>query len=95
MSVPAIEGQGEVNIEFKRFECEVKEASFRLHRQDNRDEILAAHGVPPYRVGVAETGSLGGNTARESTEIYKRSVIEPRQEMLESMINKHIFVGRV
>lgn len=90
MSVPTVEGQGEVNIEFKPLSTEVKEASFRLFRQDNRDEILAAHGVPPYRLGIAETGSLGGNTAKESTEIYKRSVIEPRQEMLESMINKHI-----
>lgn len=90
MSVPTTEGQGEVNIEFKPLSTEVKEASFRLFRQDNRDEILAAHGVPPYRMGIAETGSLGGSTAQESTEIYKRSVIEPRQEMLESMINKYI-----
>jgi len=48
--VPTMEGQGEVNIEFKPLSTEVKEASFRLFRQDNRDEILAAHGVPPYRM---------------------------------------------
>ncbi|MDI6840443.1 MAG: phage portal protein [bacterium] len=90
MSIPTIDGRGEVEIEFKPLSVDVKEASFRLYRKDNRDEVLAAHGVPPYRMGIAETGSLGGNTAQESTEIYKRSVVEPRQEMLEGLINKHI-----
>ncbi len=91
MSVPTIEGQGEVKIEFKPLSTDVKEASFRLFRQDNKDEVLAAHGVPPYRMGIAEAGSLGGNIAKEATEVYKRSVIEPRQEMLEAAINKYIF----
>ena len=90
MSIPTQDREGEVEVEFKSLSIDVKEASFRLYRQDNRDEVLAAHGVPPYRAGVAETGSLGGSTAQESTEIYKRSIIEPRQEILENLINKHI-----
>ena len=49
--------------------------------------------MPPYRIGVNETGSLGGSTAVESTEIYKMSVIEPRQEMLEAAINRYIVWG--
>src|SRR5690606_17913651 len=52
----------------------------------NRDEILSAHGMPPYRVGIAEVGSLGGSTAKEQTEIYKTSIVKPRQELLE-----HVF----
>src|SRR5690606_4544021 len=79
-----------VKVEFQRLAVDVKEASFRLFRQDNRDEILAAHGVPPYRAGIAETGSLGGSTAVESTEIYKMSVIEPRQSILENLFNRYI-----
>ncbi|MFA5542860.1 MAG: phage portal protein [Bacilli bacterium] len=90
LSVPSSGGEGEVKIEFKPLSVEIKEASFRLYRQDNRDEILAAHGVPPYRCGIAETGSLGGSTAQESTEIYKMSVIQPRQEVLENLINLYI-----
>ena len=90
MTVPTMDGTGEVSIEFKPLSNDIKEASFRLYRQDNKDEVLAAHGVPPYRMGIAEAGSLGGNIAKESTEIYKRSVIEPRQEMLEAAINKYI-----
>ena len=90
LSVPSANAEGEVKIEFQRLSAEVKEASFRLYRSDNRDEILAAHGVPPYRAGIAETGSLGGSTAAESSEIYKISVIAPRQGRLEDLINRHI-----
>lgn len=93
LSIPTEGREEEVKIEFKALSTEVKEASFRLYRNDNRDEILSAHGMPPYRIGVNETGSLGGSTAIESTEIYKMSVIEPRQEMLEAAINRYIVWG--
>ncbi len=90
LSLPTRSDGQEVNIEFHPLSVDIKEASFRLFRQDNRDEILAAHRVPPYRAGIAETGSLGGSTAREATEIYKRSVIEPRQMILEAIIDLHV-----
>ncbi|RZN62382.1 MAG: phage portal protein [Methanonatronarchaeia archaeon] len=94
LTVPTRAGDdGDVQIQFKPLSVDVKEASFRLYRKDNRDEILSAHGVPPYRAGIAEVGSLSGNTAQESTEIYKRSIIEPRQETLETLINRYIVWG--
>lgn len=89
LTIPNAKGQ-EVKIEFHKLNVDVKDASFRLYRQDNRDEVLAAHAVPPYRAGIAETGSLGGSTAKESTEIYKAGVVQPRQEMLERRINRFI-----
>ncbi len=89
LSVPSGQG-GEVEIKFEPLSVETKEASFRLYRTDNRDEVLSAHAVPPYRAGIAETGSLGGSTAEESTEIYKTSVIKPRQEMIETALNLHV-----
>jgi len=92
LTIPSQGRENEVKVEIKPLSVDVKEASFRLYRQDNRDEVLAAHGVPPYRLGIAETGSLGGSTAEESTEIYKRSVVEPRQETIEGVINKLILV---
>lgn len=79
-----------IKFEFEALSTDTKEASFRQYRQDNRDEILSAHGVPPYRAGVTVEGQLGGSSAEESTEIYKQSVIKPRQEMLENQINRHI-----
>ncbi|GGA31961.1 hypothetical protein GCM10007416_00630 [Kroppenstedtia guangzhouensis] len=80
----------DIKIEFQALAVDVKEASFRLYRKDNRDEVLSAHGVPPYRAGIAEEGSLGGSTAAESTEIYKQSIILPRQQILEVRITRHI-----
>jgi PBSX family phage portal protein len=87
LGIPSGGRDSNVEIKFERLSVEQKEASFRLYRVDNRDEILAAHGVPPYRLGIAEVGALGGTTARESTEIYKRSIVEPRQSELEAFMN--------
>jgi PBSX family phage portal protein len=73
LSAPNPLGDGPaVEFQFEKLAVDVGEASFRLYRLDNRDEVLAAHGVPPYRMGIAETGSLGGSTAVESTESIKR-----------------------
>lgn len=90
LCVPNAGKEGEVQIEFKQLAVETKEASFRMYRKDNRDEIIAAHRIPLYRLGLVETGALAGSTVKESTDIYKMSVIEPRQETLESAINRYI-----
>ncbi|WP_242136621.1 phage portal protein [Bacillus cereus group sp. BfR-BA-01360] len=70
---------------------DVKEGSFRLYKQDNAMEICVAHRVPPYRIGWAMTGSLGQTTAAEMNEMYKRSIIEPGQEILEHRLNTQLF----
>ncbi len=88
--IPGVEENSRVHVEFVPLAVNVEDASFRMYRKDNRDEVLSVHGVPPYRAGIAEEGSLGGSTAAESTEIYKTSVLAPRQEMLERNINKYI-----
>lgn len=79
-----------IEINFEKLENDNEDSSFQQYRQDNRDEILSVHGVPPYRAGITIEGQLGGSSAGESTEIYKQSVIKPRQEMLENQINRHI-----
>lgn len=80
----------DVQFKFDKLAVEIREASFRLYRIDNRDEILTAHGVPPYRAGIATAGSLGQNVARETTEIYKASIVGPRQQMLEWFLNQFV-----
>lgn len=77
-------------IKFERLSVEAKEASFRVYKKDNRQDILAAHRVPPYRVGVIEQGQLGGNAAPETDAIYLESVINPRQEEWMWIINQLI-----
>ena len=90
LTVPTMDPESKIEIEFKPLSVDIKEASFRLYRKDNRDEVLAAHGVPPYRAGIAETGSLGGSTAKEATEIYKMSILRPRKRDLEGLINRWV-----
>lgn len=82
--------QEPIDIKFEALSTDMKEASFRMFRQDNRDEILSAHGVPPYRAGITVEGQLGGSSASEATEIYKQSIIKPKQEMLENIFNRKI-----
>lgn len=85
--IPSEGEEGDVKIELKPLSVETKEASFRLFRKDNRDEVLAAHRVPGYRIGINETGALGGSNTGEATKIYKTSVIEPLQSDDEYDIN--------
>jgi len=81
---------GEVKIEFKPLSVDVKEASFRLYRKDNRDEIISKHGVPPYLIGVYETGQLAGNLGQEATKTYSRSKVKPGQEKYNNVITDYI-----
>ena len=94
LSLPSVAGvEGDVKIEFKPLSTDVKEASFRLYRLDNRDEVIAAHGIPLNRLGIDKTGALAGSTALEATKVYKMSVIKPLQEMLETIITRNILHG--
>lgn len=86
-SVPSDDEEGKVEIRFERLSVETKEASFRLYRQDNRDEILTAHRMDPYRVGVNPVGQLAGNVADRARENYKASVQLPESQDWEVLIN--------
>lgn len=91
LPIPAEDGGGEVRARFEKLGSELKDASFRLYRQDNALEICVAHRVPPYRLGWPLTGVLSGAPVREMTEIYKRSVVQPGQEILEHRLNNQLF----
>lgn len=81
-------------LRFERLSADVKDASFRLYKQDNALEICISHGMPPYRVGWPIVGSLGGSTAVEMTRIYNDSYVEPRQEMWEQRLGRAILGAR-
>lgn len=82
------------DIKFEKLtDSNAREGSFRLLRADCRDEILAAHGVPPQKVGIVETGKLGGNLASEQIKEYKNSIVTPGQNMVSSRLTKLIRRG--
>lgn len=88
--VPGMPGDEatQVKVRFEKLSIDVKDASFRLYKQDNALEICISHGVPPYRVGWPIVGSLGGSTALEMTKIYNDSIVQPRQETWEQRLNR-------
>lgn len=75
-------------VVFEKLSVEQKEASFRIYKRDNRDDILTAHRVPPYRAAIVERGQLGGSVASDTDRIYLDSVINPRQRDFEWVINQ-------
>lgn len=81
-----------VKVEFKALQADVKDGQFRMYRIDNRDEIIASHGVPPSRIGVGENGvgSKQGSSPADSTQIYKNAIIDQRQAKLEKRLNRII-----
>jgi PBSX family phage portal protein len=90
LPVPGLPGDDatQVKVTFEKLSTDIKDASFRLYKQDNALEICIAHGVPPYRIGWPIMGSLGGATAEEMTEIYNDSIVQPRQETWEQRLTR-------
>lgn len=78
---------------FEKLSTETKEASFRVFRKDNRDDVLTAHRVPPYRASIVEKGALGGAVAEDVDRIYLDSVINPRQKDFAWILNELIIKG--
>ena len=93
--IPSIEGDVGVNLTPLNVGSGGEEAGFRLYRADNRDEILAGHGVPPYRIGLSIEGSLGGNVSAESSVIYTTSIIQPIKKMNEDLLNNLFYTEYV
>ena len=77
-------------IKFEPLNVDAKEASFRMYHADNTNTILAAHRVPPYRVGIVVEGKLGGSVSKDTDRIYLDSVINPRQKKFAWVINELI-----
>lgn len=68
-----------------------RDGQFTNRRDDLAKEVLMAHQVPPYRIGWAEIGALGGSSAKEMLRAYKAGAVDPTQELLESRLKRAIF----
>lgn len=85
--IPTGAADVKVEIRFEKLSVDTKEGHFRLYRQDNRDEVIAAHGMDPHQLGVRVSGALGGDTAKQSDRNYKNRIIIPEQRKITSLIN--------
>jgi len=77
---------------FEKLSAEVREGSFDRYQVTLRNEVLVVYKMPPYRIGIAEEGSLGGSTASESTRIYVSSVVTPLEKVVERLVTDKLFV---
>jgi hypothetical protein len=73
----------------------LREGHFRFRRGDLIKEVLIAHNVPPYRIGWAETGSLGGNAADEMLGAYSIGAIAPIQRVIEDRLRMTLFDPKI
>lgn len=87
IQVPSEGGDGNVSVKIEPLSIETKEASFRLFRKDNRDEVVAAHHMDPNRVGITDNGKLGASNAEQTDNSYRVSTIKPLIRENEDDIN--------
>ena len=87
LQIPSEGEDGNVQVEIKPLSVDTKEASFRLFRKDNRDEVVAAHHMDPNRVGVTDAGKLGASNSEQTNNSYRVSTIKPLVRENEDDIN--------
>lgn len=51
-------------------------------KNEARDEILSAYGVPPSKAGVIESGNLGGGTGTEQDKTFRVNTCGPVEELV-------------
>ncbi|MFJ6215012.1 phage portal protein [Streptomyces sp. NPDC092296] len=55
-----------------------------------RDEIIACYGVPPAKLGIIESGNLGGGTGESQDRTFLLNTCQPIAELVLEAINFHL-----
>jgi HK97 family phage portal protein len=58
--------------------------------EQKRDEIIAAYGVPPAKVGIIESGNLGGGTGESQDRTFMVNTVQPIAELVLEALNFHL-----
>jgi len=73
-------------IEFTPVETKKQEASFVEYIDQNTKHILARHRTPANRLGM--TAGTGIGDARDANKMFKETVCNPEQSLLEKKLNR-------
>jgi capsid portal protein len=77
------EGESPAKINFERLD-QIEDMSWESLKKVNRDEIIAAHGVPPRLVGVISAGQLGGGTELiDQLHSFIQTTLNPKKDLIE------------
>ena len=93
LQIPSEGEEGNVKVDIKPLSTDTKEASFRLFRKDNRDEVVASHHMDPNRVGITDAGKLGASNSELTNTAYRTTTIAPLIRDNEADINYILSVG--
>jgi HK97 family phage portal protein len=55
-----------------------------------RDEIISTFGVPPAKLGIIETGNLGGGTGEAQDKTFRINTVIPLQSLVLEKLNYHL-----
>jgi hypothetical protein len=77
--------KGEINVLDPRKVTDYLEASRQL-----RDEIIACFGVPPAKLGIIESGNLGGGSGESQDKTFRVDKIIPVKALVLEKLNYHI-----
>lgn len=76
-------------IKFHMLSSDLKDMPFDKLSQATREEILAAHAVPPRLVGIVTAGQLGGGGEAEGQlQIFNETSIKPRMAYVERRVKR-------
>jgi HK97 family phage portal protein len=75
-------GGGHVNVLDPRKVQDYLQASRQL-----RDEIISCFGVPPAKLGIIESGNLGGGTGEEQDKTFRANTVIPVASLILEKLN--------
>jgi capsid portal protein len=91
LPIPSI--RGEVRVKFEKLDSDEREGSFQETKKNNAQSIMAAHGVSPAIIGIAEHSELGSGKGLSQAEIYKDRIVTPLQKVWSGGLNKIFRLG--
>jgi hypothetical protein len=62
----------------------------QAYKDQARDETIACYGVPPAKLGIIESGNLGGGTGESQDKTFRVNTCQPIAELVLEKINFHL-----
>ena len=83
--IPGDTPENKVEVKMEAVEESIQDSSFTTYKKMNALEILAAHRVPPSKIGMQESGGLAA--MREADRTFKEQVCRPLQKDISKKVN--------
>lgn len=61
-------------------------------KKDERDTIIATYSVPPAKIGIIESGNLGGGTGNDQNKTFVLDIVKPIALLISEKLQFHLAV---